>query len=106
MKHTMPLASTTAIVKICPLSVAVSRKSLRFKALSHIASPAQVARACPRRVRARPIDSPVTERHHAIGRGRDGRVVRDDGGRRAELAIDAIEHFEDQNTRAKVQRAR
>ena len=50
-------------------------------------------------------DPSVDELHDRIRHLRDCRVVRDDGGGGAQLAIDPIDHLEHEDAGLKVQRA-
>src|SRR5579859_6200012 len=102
----MPPATTSAIVAICPLSSDTSRKSFRSRTESHIASsPPQIARARALRDDALVLHPPVREGDDAVGHRRDGRVVRDDGGRGAELPVDPLDDVEHQDPGPEVERA-
>src|SRR5690242_10826670 len=100
MKQVIPLASTSAIVAIWPRRPRISRSSLRSRAEisgTMVSSPPQLAGARALGDAPLGLDAAVGQRHHPIGDLGDGRVVGDDGGRRAELAVDALDDVEDQD---------
>ena len=55
-------------------------------------------------VRFHAQDAPVAQLDDAVGYAGDGRIVRDDDGRRAQLGVDALDHVEHQLAGGVVQR--
>src|SRR5690349_13381326 len=100
MKQVKPPARTSAMVTIWPLRRKTSRQSLLSRAEVNMrTSPAELARGGPVLDPAFPLHATVRERHHPIGDVGNRRVVSNDGGRGAELAVDALDHVENENSR-------
>src|ERR1051325_8120398 len=102
----MPLASTRAMLMICPLSLPSSRKSfLSIAGSATRGSPGEVAGASPLPIDAFALNSPVPERHDSIGDLRDGRVVGDHRRGGVNLRVHALEHLQRENAGGEVERA-
>src|SRR5512146_2131148 len=85
----------------CP----TSRRNLRSRARSRMASPLQISR--PRRPAGRALaqDPAVAERDDAVRDLGDRRVVRDDRGRGPELLVHLLDHLQHEDTGAEVEGA-
>src|SRR6476620_6916770 len=94
MKPPMPLATTIAIVSAWLHSRRRSRSTLRSRA--RMASPGQFGWREPPRGLLDPGDAAIGDADDAVRHRRDGRVVRDDDGRGAQVLVDAGDDFQHQ----------